>query len=126
MGQPIDVWSTAMDQRRPYLALSDAIDLLARTVIESIYPGEVVNAVTCDSTVREVLSAIEAAGWATTVNLIDSPIMNSLSYRTSVAKANELGFKFAGSLESDVAATLQLLDGFSIGSHIRRGEGSRW
>ena len=126
MGQPIDVWSTAMDQRRPYLALSDAIDLLARTVIESIYPGEVVNAVTCDSTVREVLSAIEAAGWATTVNLIDSPIMNSLSYRTSVAKANELGFKFAGSLESDVAAPLQLLDGFSRGRHIRRGEGSRW
>lgn len=113
MGLPIDVWSTAIDQRRPYLALSDATDLLARTVIESIYPGEVVNAVTCDLTVREVLGAIQAAGWPTTVNRIDSPIMNALSYRTSVAKANELGFKFTGSLESDVAATLQLLGGLS-------------
>ena len=113
MGQPIDVWLTAMDQRRPYLALSDATDLLARTVIESVYPGEVVNAVTCDSTVREVLSAIETAGWKTTVNLIDSPIMNALSYRTSVAKAKELGFKFTGSLESDVAETLHLLTAFS-------------
>jgi nucleoside-diphosphate-sugar epimerase len=125
MGQPIDVWSTAMDQQRPYLALSDAVDLLSRTVIESVYPGEVVNAVTCDSTVRDVLSAIEAAGWTTAVNLIDSAIMNALSYRTSVAKAHGLGYKFSGSLEVDVAETLQLLGGFSRRRYGRRGEDPR-
>lgn len=112
-GQPIDVWSTAMDQRRPYLALADATDLLVKTVTDYIYPGEVVNAVTCDATVREVLAAIEAAGCHTNVKLTDSPLMNALSYRTSVTKALELGFRFNGSLSSDVAATLGLLKGLS-------------
>ena len=112
-GQPIDVWSTAMDQLRPYLALADATELLAKTVTESLYPGEVVNAVTCDATVRDVLKAIESAGCATNVNLIDSPIMNSLSYRTSVAKANALGFKFEESLETNIADTIHLLGGLS-------------
>lgn len=112
MGQPIEVWSTAMDQRRPYLAVSDAADLLAKTVIDSIYPGDVVNAVTCDTTVREVIAAIEAAHVMTTLELVDSPIMNTLSYRISSAKAQNLGFQFHGNLESDVAATLRLLKGF--------------
>ncbi len=112
MGEPIEVWSTAMDQRRPYLALSDATDLLAKTVIDSIYPGDVVNAVTCDTTVREVIAAIEAAGVSTTLKLVDSPIMNTLSYRTSSEKAKNLGYQFQGNLESDIAETLQLLSGF--------------
>lgn len=112
MGEPIEVWSTAMDQQRPYLALSDATDLLAKTVIDSIYPGEVVNAVTCDATVREVIAAIEAAHVSSTLKLVDSPIMNSLSYRTSSVRAMNLGFQFQGNLESDVAAMLQLFSGF--------------
>ncbi len=112
MGQPIEVWSTAMDQRRPYLALSDATNLLAKTVINSIYPGEVVNAVTCDTTVREVIAAIEAAHVKTTLKLVDSPIMNSLSYQTSSVRAKNLGFHFQGNLESDVAEILQLFSGF--------------
>lgn len=112
MGEPIEVWSTAMDQRRPYLALSDAADLLAKAVIDSIYPGDVVNAVTCDTTVREVISAIEAAHVSVTLKLVDSPIMNSFSHRTSLERAKHLGFQFHGDLESNVAETLRLFRGF--------------
>ncbi len=110
-GQPIEVWSTAMDQLRPYLALSDATAAVSRTVRERIYPGEIVNAVTCDATVREVLAAVSEFGCSTNVRLVDSPVMNNLSFRTSVEKANNLGFAFQGDLERNVFDTIKLLRG---------------
>ncbi len=112
-GQPIEVWSTAMDQLRPYLALSDATAALTRTVLEHIYPGEIVNAVTCDATVRDVLAAISEFGCPTNVCLVDSAVMNTLSFRTSTEKAASLGFVFQGDLQSDVFDTLNLLRGLS-------------
>jgi len=112
-GQPIEVWSTAMDQLRPYLALSDATSVLSRTVLERIYTGEVVNAVTCDATVREVLTAIADFGCVTDVRRVDSAVMNTLSFRTSVEKAVSLGFVFRGDLHRDVFDTLRLLGDLS-------------
>lgn len=108
-GRPVEVWSTAMDQLRPYLAVSDAVALLSRTVRESIYPGGIVNAVTCDATVREVLSAIEACGHVAPVRVVDSQIMNQLSFRTSIDLATNLGYEFAGDLQTGVQETLELL-----------------
>ncbi len=113
-GQPIEVWSTAMDQLRPYLALSDATAALTRTVLEHIYPGEIVNAVTCDATVRDVLAAISDFGCSTNVRLVDSAVMNTLSFRTSAEKAANLGFMFQGDLRSDVFDTLKLLRGLMV------------
>jgi len=111
--QPIEVWSTAMDQLRPYLALSDATAVITKTVLERIYPGEIVNAVTCDVTVRDVLAAISEFGCSTNVELVDSAVMNTLSFRTSTEKAISLGFEFQGNLENDVFETLSLLRGLS-------------
>jgi UDP-glucose 4-epimerase len=110
-GQPIEVWSTAMDQLRPYLAVSDATRAITRTVLERIFPGEIINAVTCDATVRDVLTTIEAFGFSVNVRLVDSAVMNSLSFRTSTEKAASLGFEFKGDLEKDVFKTLSLLRG---------------
>jgi nucleoside-diphosphate-sugar epimerase len=112
-GQPIEVWSTAMDQLRPYLALSDATAVITKTVLERIYPGEIVNAVSCDVTVRDVLAAISEFGCSTNVDLVDSAVMNTLSFRTSTEKAISLGFEFQGNLENDVFETLSLLRGLS-------------
>jgi len=112
--QPIEVWATAMDQLRPYLAVSDATAMITKTVLERIYPGEIVNAVTCDATVRDVLAAISAFGCSTDVRLVDSAVMNSLTFRTSTEKAISLGFEFKGDLQSDVLDTLCLLRGSGV------------
>ena len=112
--QPIEVWATAMDQLRPYLAVSDATAMITKTVLERIYPGEIVNAVTCDATVRDVLAAISAFGCSTDVRLVDSAVMNSLTFRTSTEKAISLGFEFKGDLQSDVFDTLCLLRGSAV------------
>jgi UDP-glucose 4-epimerase len=113
MRQTIEVWTTALDQRRPYLAVSDAIGVLSKTVIDGMFTGEVINAVTCNVTVREVLAAIENAAGTPNVRFTDSPLMNSLSFETSVRKAEHLGYRFQGDLNTEVAMTMDLLRGIS-------------
>ena len=108
-GEDIEVWSTALDQRRPYLALSDATRLLARTALEGIFPGKVINAVSCNITVRDVLEAIEKCGYSLDVRLVSSPLMTSTSFETSTELAQSLGFEFDGQLLSAVQDTLTRL-----------------
>ena len=110
-GQPVSVWSTAMDQLRPYLALSDATAALTRVVLESIYPDGVVNLVSCNATVRQVLETISDLGYSVNVAEVESPIMNSLSYVTSTCLARKLGFRFEGDLRSGISGTLEMLSG---------------
>lgn len=115
MGEPVNVWRTALHQVRPYLALSDCTRVLSRTVAERIYPSRVVNAVTCNVTVSDVLSCIRRQGLDVVVNEVESPIMNSLSFSASTALAKELGFEFTGDLEQGVASTLELIRGARTG-----------
>ena len=83
--------------------------MLARSVLEGLYPGEIVNAVTCNVTVGEVLRVIQDCGVETRIRLVDSPVMNELSYTTSTARALVLGLRFQGSLDSQIRSTLQML-----------------
>lgn len=108
-GQVIDVWRTALHQRRPYLDLSDACSVLVKTLNGRLFPGLIVNAVTVDSTVSEVLTAIRDCGVATRVRLIESQLMNDLSYETCTLRAQSFGFQFNGSMERQIAVTLRTL-----------------
>lgn len=108
-GIPIEVWKTAMHQTRPYLAVADATAALARTAAERILPGRVVNAVTCNATVSDVLQAIRTCGRWVQVELTESPVMNSLSFSVRTESACALGFEFNGTLEAGVRETMALL-----------------
>ena len=112
-GAPIEVWSTALEQVRPYLAVEDAATLLADAVLRNVYPDGIVNAVTCNATVRDILNAIQAAGYIVQVEMVESTVMNDLSFEISVAKALSLGFSFTGDLNAGVGATLRLLEGLA-------------
>lgn len=115
LGRPVEVWETAMNQRRPYLALGDAVAAITHAVTASVFPGEVVNAVTCDATVRDVLGQIEANGIEMRVDLVRSAAMTDTSFTTSIERAKGLGFTFSGSLAEGVRETLALLDGLGAG-----------
>jgi UDP-glucose 4-epimerase len=108
-GIPIEVWSTAMDQIRPYLAVGDAAAALSQAVIDRIFSGRVINAVTCNVTVGDVLDAIRECGRSPQVRLIDSTLMNSLSFSARTDAAQSLGIGFPGDLRTGVRETLALL-----------------
>jgi UDP-glucose 4-epimerase len=107
----VDVWTSALNQTRPYLALPDATRALSRAAIERVYPARVVNLASCNSSVREVLNAIEATGTRFSVEYVDSPAMNTLSYAVDTVLAQSLGFDSRHTLQAGVEETINLLSG---------------
>ncbi len=111
LGQPLSVWRTALDQARPYLDLHDAVRAFAFFARERRLDGETYNVVTSNATVREIVEALRALVPKLDVELVDSRIMNQLSYRVSDAKLRSLRFEPRGDLARGLAETIDLLRG---------------
>jgi len=111
MGDPITVWRTALDQRRPYLDLSDAVRALKFFLERELFDRRVYNVVTINATVRDVVDTISEHVPDLSVEYVDSPIMNQLSYHVLSQRIAALGFKPQGSMAQGIAETIKLLRG---------------
>lgn len=109
MGQPVTVWKTAYHQKRPYLALDDAIRAIAFVVQNNIFDGQVYNVVTSNVTVAEVVDAIRQHVPTLAVNFVENQIMNQLSYEVLNTRLRKLGFVPQGDLQTGIAETIHLL-----------------
>jgi len=98
IGRPITVWRTAFDQKRPYLALSDASNAISFLISNDLFDGRIFNVLTYNATVREVVDVIRDFIPKIEVDFVDSQIMNQLSYEVSCAKFISEGFSFSGDL----------------------------
>ena len=108
--QPITVWKTALNQKRPYLSLSDASRAMAHVIENQIFDSDTYNVLTKNYTVLDIIKSIELSlKRKCKINFVDSKIMNQLSYEVSSDKFKETKFTFHGSLESDVEKTIELL-----------------
>ena len=110
MGRPLTVWRTAMDQQRPYLDLGDAVRSVEFIVRNALFPNGVYNILTLNTTVRRIIDIIQSYVPNTTVEYVDSPIMNQLSYNVSNSRFSDLGFAFHGSLEQGIYETVHLIE----------------
>ena len=119
-GDPITVWRTALNQRRPYLDLSDAVRAVALLIRKQHFPCDVLNVVTENSTVGQIVEIIRSHVPDVETILVDSEIMNQLSYEVCNRKIQALGFDFRGSLPHGIAETIRLLKSIrSISEHRR-------
>ena len=109
MRQPISVWSTAYDQKRPYLDLLDASRAIELIIKNNIFDGRVYNVLTNNSTVREVVDVIREFVPDIEVGFVDSKIMNQLSYEVLDNRFKSQGFISAGSLRRGIGETVSLL-----------------
>ena len=109
MGQPVTVWKTAYHQKRPYLALDDAIRAIAFVIQNNIFDGQVYNVVTSNVTVAEVVDAIKQHVPTLEVNFVENQIMNQLSYEVLNTRLRKLGFEPQGNMETGIAETIALL-----------------
>lgn len=109
MSQPVTVWRTAYDQKRPYLDLSDAVAAIGFAIDNALFDGRVYNAVTLNATVRTIIEAIRQTVPDLRVALVDSPAMNTLSFEVSRKRLEEQGLVFAGDLAAAVRQTLNAL-----------------
>ncbi len=109
MGQPISVWRTAYDQKRPYLDLIDGGRAIAFMIEKGIFDGRIYNILTLNSTVRQIVETIRSLVPSLTINFVDSPIMNQFSFEVSPQRIIDLGFSFRGDLHRGVGETIALL-----------------
>lgn len=108
-GKPLTVWRTALDQRRPYLELGDAVRALAFVLETERFDNQVYNVLTANATVREIIEHLRPHYPTLSIDLVDTRIMNQLSYHVSRAKFEGLGFAFRGSLGEGIGRTARLL-----------------
>lgn len=109
MGQPITVWSTAYDQKRPYLDLFDAARAIAFIIRKDLFDGRIYNVLTHNSTVRQVVDIVREFVPDLQVSFVDNKIMNQLSYEVSCERFMAEGFAFSGDLRRGIGETIGLL-----------------
>lgn len=110
LGEPMTVWRTALAQQRPYLELGDAVAALNFVLRRALFDGRVYNVATLNASIDEVVAEIKAQLPDAAVSLVDSPIMNQLSYRVSTRRLTTLGFEFSGQLRHGIGETLRMLE----------------
>jgi UDP-glucose 4-epimerase len=109
MRQPLTIWRTAYDQKRPYLDLRDAICAIAHIIERDLFDGRVYNVLTLNATVRDLVEAIARLLPDLKLSFVDSPIMNQLSYEVSAQRFIDRGFTFTGDLQRGIGDTVALL-----------------
>jgi len=109
MNQPISVWTTAYDQKRPYLDLLDASRAIAFIIKNNIFDGQIYNVLTSNTTVRQVVDTIKEFVPNLEIEFVDNQIMNQLSYEVLCQRFKSKGFVFSGNMRRGIKETIDLL-----------------
>jgi len=109
MGQPLTVWASAYEQKRPYLDLADGVRAILHIMEKGLYDGEIYNVLTHNLTVRNVVDTIKKHVPDVQIGFVDHKIMNQLSYNVACEKFKATGFEAKGSIETGIAETVALL-----------------
>jgi nucleoside-diphosphate-sugar epimerase len=109
INQPITVWKTAYEQRRPYLDISDAAVAIDHMISKDLFHGEIFNILTNNATVKEVTDIIKEYYNDLKIDFVENEIMNQLSYEVSKEKFLETGFEYQGDMKARIFETLDML-----------------
>src|SRR5437870_10572255 len=108
MGQAITVWRTALHQQRPYLDLADAVEALKFILQRQLFDRRVYNILTLNTSVSQIVETVAVYVPDVSVEYVDSPVMNQLSYRVMCNRFKSLGFEFNGDLKRVIGVTIEL------------------
>lgn len=109
VGEPLSVWRTALDQKRPYLELGDAVEAIRFVLRNDLFDNEIYNVLTDNVTVRQITDVIRKYVPDMRIELVESQIMNQLSYTVAKSKFESHGFHFKGDLDQAIADSIALL-----------------
>jgi len=98
-GQPLTVWSNALEQVRPYLDLSDCVRIIKYIVDQNLFENKTYDCLTGNYTIQEILNAIPLEK---NITFVDSPSMNESVYLLNSSTLEKRGFRFRGNLETAI------------------------
>lgn len=111
MGQPLTVWETAYEQKRPYLELGDCVRAIKFILERDLFDGGTYNVVTRNFTVKDIVEAIRKEVPSLKVEFVKNKIMNQLSYEVANKKFCSCGFSFSGNIDQGVGQTIRQFAG---------------
>ncbi len=114
MGQPLTVWRTALHQKRPYLALSDAVKAVCHIIETGLFDKTIYNVLTDNLTVNDIIQKIKKYVTEVDIQFVDTEIMNQLSYEVLNNRFKDTGFTVSGSIEENIKETVDLLKSAGI------------
>jgi len=109
LGQPLSVWKSAVNQKRPYLAIGDAVNAILHILEHDLFDRSLFNVVTENAELERVIQAIRRHRPDLKIELTDAPIHNQHSYSVSSAKFRATGWQSQSSLEQGIAEIMQAL-----------------
>ena len=109
MGQELTVWKTAINQKRPYLCLQDAVRLICWIIDKQLYGKGIYNVVSGNHTVKEIINIIKHKIPNLKIAFVEHKIMNQLSYEVSNQKTLNTGFIYNGNIRQEINDTLKVL-----------------
>ena len=111
---PVTVWSTAYDQKRPYLDIRDAYRAFEFIINQDLFDGETYNILSGNHTVRDIINSIKNHINTVEISFVENKIMNQLSYEVSNEKFKNIGFSFFGNINNGIGNTINLLKNSNI------------
>jgi len=109
INEDIHVYKTALYQYRPYLSLSDALKCFKFCIEKDFFQNDIFNILSGNFTVNQILNFIRKYQKKINVKLVNSEIMNQLSYHVSKEKIQNEGLYLNYNIENDIKSTLKLL-----------------
>jgi len=107
--QPVEVWSTALHQTRPYLWIEDAVSAIVHVIDINLFDQMVYNVVTANWTVSQIIAEIKRHRPDLTVKMVESELMNQLSYTIDGSKFMATGWNPKGNLSDGIAQEMDWL-----------------
>ena len=108
LSQKIEIYKTALHQYRPYLSVRDAFKVFKFCIDKDFFKNDIFNAISGNFTVNQILSKIKKRNKFIKIKLVNSQIMNQLSYHVDDKKIRSYGLKLNANLQKDIDNTLKL------------------
>ncbi|MFW9994114.1 MAG: NAD-dependent epimerase/dehydratase family protein [Candidatus Odinarchaeota archaeon] len=111
--RPITVWDGALNQKRPYLDLIDALSALKFLSKPNLGSGEVFNVVTENLSVQQIIDLLRELFPDLKIEVTKNPLLNQLSYFTDDSKIRKIGFSPKGDIRKSMKETVDLFTGLT-------------
>ena len=108
-GQPLSIWKTSLNQKRPYLGLNDACRSIEFLIKRDNFNGEKYNVLSKNLSVKKIIEIIKSYK-KIKINYVNNKIMNQLTYVVSTQKIERLNFKFSDDIKKLILEELSYFD----------------
>ena len=108
INEKVRVYKNAMDQYRPYLSLKDSFKVFKFCFEKNFFTNDIYNALSGNYTVRQILNRIKKFKKKISIDFVDTPILNQLSYHVDQKKIQKRGLILNSDITNDIKETIDL------------------